>query len=86
MPMAAVEARRHHAICEAAGFAQPERNQLRQMQRACPRRTIDFAARTGFGDVSDRIGTGIAIGGRIRGAADADRIHHQKDGTHISAS
>jgi hypothetical protein len=35
---------------------------------------VSLAARAGFGDVPNRVGARIAIGGRILGAADADRI------------
>ena len=37
---------------------------------------VALAAGAGLGDMADRVGAGIAIGGGILGAADADGIEH----------
>ena len=48
---------------------------MRQAQRARAQPVaVALAMRAGFGDMAERVGAGVAVGGRILGPADADRI------------
>jgi hypothetical protein len=47
----------------------------RTLAQAC---LIAPTGRAGFGDMPNRIGLGIAVGGRILGSADTDGIEHDE--------
>ena len=48
---------------------------MRADPRASPARS-PAARGAGLGDMADRVGAGVAIGGGILGAADADGVEH----------
>jgi hypothetical protein len=73
----ALESRRYVAGRKTAGFAEPEPDEIWQLKRTSPPRTVGFAACAGLGNVTDRIRALVAKLAGIRRCADADRIEDE---------
>ena len=72
-----LEVRRQPPGRGRAGKAEAERDEVRQMQRTLAQSgAVALPPGAGLGDVADRVGAGVAIGGGILGAADADGVEH----------
>jgi hypothetical protein len=63
-----------------AGEAKSEFSEIRQPKRSIAQTVaVPLPARAGLGDVPDRVGARVAIGARILGTADADRVEHDEE-------
>src|SRR5207248_11307532 len=70
---------------QAASFAKPQPDKMRDMQRPRALFVVGLPACASFGDVAHRIGTLIAITRGVGRSANADGIHHKDHGTHFAA-
>jgi hypothetical protein len=77
-----LEARRYAAGREAAGFAEAKPDEIWQLKRTLPMRSVGFAACTGLGNVTDGVRAFVAELAGIRRCADADRVEDEQESTH----
>ncbi|MGY4461467.1 hypothetical protein ACVWYI_005427 [Bradyrhizobium sp. LB13.1] len=80
-----VQPGRHAPGCETAGLAKAQRNQIGKLKRSFPPRTIGIADPAHLSDVTDGIGTLVAVIDGIGRGADPNGIHHQDQGTHVGS-
>ncbi len=75
------QVRRDPARRSGGGEAEAERREMGKAKRAGAQAgPVAATRRAGLGDVPERVGAGIAVGGGVRCPADADRIEDDEQG------